>query len=533
MANAAKAQWNPLIKPVCRYCGATDTKHHRCYECPATSSVRALFRPLLAWMEVHAPHWIHMAVAVEHPDLHVARLLFQARPFVPPPDPPCSPHRGTWTFFTDGSCSVPQNPEARHAAWAVVLDAAQAIPTMDLLLYFRATGSAPPAFLTLAQGLCPGSQNIGRAEICAILQVCYIAAKFPSVTCEVWSDSSYAIDFVGRLRGGQALVQHGSDTDLCSWSGIWTKPCNLVLRKVKAHQQSHLWDAASCRPQLGNAVADSAAKAARRRDLDLVYDLLAEVENFHILHRDMLFSYFTYQTQITKVLAKLPGVWAGVQVDPKKPRQVSQEQWLALQPSNPVLHFLPELQPPWLLFAPWPPWFLAAIWTWATRLHWPQAAGERARRHDGATNLELLANFVISERTIPPLKTDHSAWTETDAMGPDGILHSVIVKDAVMTLLAAVRYLERTTGCVLFRATRHHKIRSLEVVGSTVPRRGLCPRPVFETACQVETFELVMALLWSPSPGEALRTAAGHMLERPFDVGTPVHQRWLTCRKRI
>ena len=328
---------------------------------------------------------------------------------------------------------------------------------MDLLLHFRATGSAPPAFLTLAQGLCPGSQNIGRAEICAI----------PNVTCEVWSDSSYAIDFVGRLLSGQALVQHGSDT----WSGIWTKPCNL--------------------------------------------------------------SYLTYQTQITKVLAKLPGVWAGVQVDPNQPRHVSQEQWLALQPLNSVLHFLPDLQPPWLLFAPWPPWFLATVWTWATRLRWPQAAGERARRHDGATNLELLANYVISEHTIPPLKTDHFAWTETDAMGPDGILHSVIIKDAVMTLLAAVRYLERTTGCVLFRATRHHKIRSLEVVGSTVPRRGLCPRPVFETACQVETFELVMALLWSPSPSEALRTAAGHVLERPCDVGSSIHQRWLTCRKRI
>ena len=100
------------------------------------------------------------------------------------------------------------------------------------LLDIPDTGSAPPAFLTLAQGLCPGPQNIGRAEICAILQVCHIATKYPDVTCEVWSDSSYAIDFVGRLLGEQALGQHGTDTDLCLWSGIWTKPCNLVLRKV-------------------------------------------------------------------------------------------------------------------------------------------------------------------------------------------------------------------------------------------------------------------------------------------------------------
>ena len=279
-------------------------------------------------------------------------------------------------------------------------------------------------------------------------------------------------------------------------------------------------------------MADLAAKAARRRDLDLVYDFLAKVESFHVLQRDMLFSYLTYQTQITKVLAKLPGVGAGVQVDPNQPRHLSQEQWLALQPSVSISHFLPDLQPPWLLFAPWPPWFLASVWTWVTRLRWPDAAGGRARRHEGATNLELLANYVISVRTIPPLKTDHSAWTEIDAMGPDGILHSVIVKDAVMTLLAAVRHLEKTTGCVLFRAKRHHKLRSLEVVGSTVPRRIICPRPV-ETAYQVETFELVMALLWSPSPGEALRTAAGHLLERPYDVGSSIHQRWLTCRKRV
>ena len=116
MSGAARSLWDPLVDETCKYCGAKDTKWHRCFDCPIFQEVRHTFRPMLAWVQERAPHWVHAAVAVEHPDMHVLRMLFHNRTFVKAPDPLCEPYKNQWTFFTDGSCNVPRCPEARHAA---------------------------------------------------------------------------------------------------------------------------------------------------------------------------------------------------------------------------------------------------------------------------------------------------------------------------------------------------------------------------------------------------------------------------------
>ena len=73
-----------------------------------------------------------------------------------------------------------------------------------------------------------------------------------------------------------------TDTDLCSWAKIWDCPANLTLHKVKSHQSLSPCGEQQCRAALGNAVADGAAKEARKAEIPTVVALLDEVEDRYI-----------------------------------------------------------------------------------------------------------------------------------------------------------------------------------------------------------------------------------------------------------
>ena len=402
MSAAAQSQWDPLVDPKCRFCGDRDTKWHRCFDCPLASTVRKAFDPMLQWVKIHSPHWIHASVVQEHPDTHVFRLLCNCRRFVPPPDPRCEPYNGKWVFYTDGSCNTPRCVEARHAAWSVVVDAAQQIPTMQLLSHFATTNTVPPAFHVVAQGLCPGVQNIGRAEVCAVLQVATIAARFPQVICEVWVDSTYAIHFMHQLEGASPAQFTSPDVDLCKWADLWSFPPNLVVRKVKAHSSLDTVPIDMVRPTLGNRVADTAAKSARLLESTTILQLVDDIESHFVIHHDMLVHYLRYQFELTKLVAAAQSS-SGHEVALPHDPQSWKQQWLSLQPHNCTAAALPAFQEEWCLFAPWPPWFTTSVWAWTTQLLWPSAS-EGTHRHSGITNVELLASYVATTSKVPPIR---------------------------------------------------------------------------------------------------------------------------------
>ena len=416
----------------------------------------------------NSPHWVHAAVAVEHPDVHVLRLLCARRP--------CDPCEGVWRFYTDGSCNVPQCLDARNAAWAVVVDAAQAVPTEVLLAAFLRSGRALPAFHVMAQGLCPGTQNIGRAEVCALLQVCHVARKFPQVLCEVWSDSAYAIQFLELLKPS-ALRLPSTDLDLCAWSSVWECLPNVRLFKVESHQELDWPVTANTRAMLGNAVADGAAKAAQALNLPYVLQLVDEVKHHFITQRDMLQAYLFYQAELTKLFAKLRKQQdAQSQILPVPDSASRRVQWFSLNgPASPQPATV-EVPDEVLLIAPWPPWFTLAVRKWTLLLKWPEAK-ERCNRTDGIANVELLANFVATTGELPPIHVAGRKTTDLHPCSPEGITVPFILKDAIMTLLAAVRFLDNKLGWKSFQGKRHHKVRCLEVLGIATPKRPVWWQP--------------------------------------------------------
>ena len=181
----------------------------------------------------------------------------------------------------------------------------------------------------------------------------------------------------------------------------------------------------------------------------------------------------------------------------------------------------------WLEVAPWPPWFLAAAWDWATQLRWPEAVGQQGR-HGGITYVELLANFVAVTKTIPPFKETGAKVTAVDPLEAAGILYPVILKECIMTLVAAVRFLERKSGLILWQGKTHHKVRCLELVGHRQPKRGLCPRPALPML--PVTFGLLEDLLYGGSPGESLREFAMQGSVKRFPSNSALHRRWEAAR---
>ena len=532
MSHAAQSQWDPLVEANCRHCGAWDTKWHRCFQCPIADAVRQPFLPLLSWVADHAPHWIHASVATEHADAHVLRLINAKRVFVPPPNPPCDPYGGAWHFYTDGSCNVPCTPEARHASWAVVVDAAQTVPVEVLLHAFLHTHTALPAFHVVAQGMCPGQQSIGRAEICAILQVCCIARSHPHVICEVWSDSTYAIGFVQGLHKHCSTGLPDTDLDLCEWASVWVAPPNLRVHKVKSHQQLDWPINSSTRAALGNAVADTAAKSARASDLALVLDLVADVDRHHVQQKDMLRAYLHYQAELTKLFGRLRhNRVSDTNLTKQLDSQEGRDQWFSLGAFTLTQAIsLPEDVPEALLLAaPWPPWFVAAVWRWTASLQWPTIRG-RCQRTDGVTNIELLANFVATTSVLPPVHVSGRKAADVDPRSPMGILVPVVLKEAIMTLMAAIRFLNGRTQRPCFLGTRHHKIRALEVIGFTTPKRGFLPRP--QMTHLGGTYALLQQALFGAHPGESFREACLMADVNLFPSDTALHLRWARAQTK-
>ena len=194
---------------------------------------------------------------------------------------------------------------------------------------------------------------------------------------------------------------------------------------------------------------------------------------------------------------------SGANVDTRR------QQWKSLQPTPCLQYDWPRLDETWLEIAPWPPWFLAAAWEWTTQLCWPEAVGQSGR-HGGVTYVELLANFVAVTKTIPPLKETGAKVTAVDPLEASGVLYPVILKECIMTLVAAVR------------------VRCLELVGHKQPKRGICPRPGLPKLDV--TFGLVEDLLNGGSPGESLREFAMDRTVKLFPSTSALHRRWQAAR---
>ena len=372
----------------------------------------------------------------------------------------------------------------------------------------------------------PGEQSIGRAEICALLQCCLVARRDPGLSFVAYSDSAYAIWFLEQLPSDEAggVSKATTDLDLCAWADVWRKPANLQVRKVKAHSDAARAPLAEARSVLGNHFADEAAKLARQSDMPWVYTLLEAIETRQFCQEEMLAGFLRYQcacadkTSRHSVPSK-PGV-------PVLPVQANNFDalcsWQALRPRELRVVAWPALEEEWLINAPWSPGYTVGVWRWLVALRWP-AAAVREPRLGGITWLELLVDAASFSELCPPIKVAGALVADTDVWTPCGLLHKVVLKDAILTFSATVRYLEQASGVQLLLATPHRRIRCLETLGCPTPRRGIV-RP--ELAVPRLSGPRIQDVLSSSEPGEVLRSFARRALDPEFDSSSRIFQDW-------
>ena len=256
------------------------------------------------------PHWVHAPFPTRHEQEDFLRLLWAGRPILPPPEihQLLRAQDGIMLyFFTDGSCTNPGCPPARHAAWSVILYNSAGAPS-DLRAVLDSPAACRAAFPVVAQGLIPGVQTIYRAEAAALLQVVALALRYPTYNFTAWSDSASALKSIQTWLDDISVDGGLGELEDLRCFPLGQRPNNLLLRKVQAHTELASLPNSSLMPAIGNWVADIAAKAAEANDLLCIKETATDIVHWRHLQSENLFMFCQYLIEVTKAVAELKRV---------------------------------------------------------------------------------------------------------------------------------------------------------------------------------------------------------------------------------
>ncbi|CAE7340139.1 unnamed protein product [Symbiodinium necroappetens] len=520
MSNAARATWDPLQCPQCDLCGMLDSKHHRLLECPIAAPLRRMYQPLLDWVLAEQPHWLHCPFPTAHEDEGFLRLFWRSRRMIAP-----NPQAHLRTFlpaevhlFTDGSCQRPEVPAARHAAWAVIMYAGHDPPDLAAdIPFWKQHGLPPPYWHVVAQGCVPGRQDINRAECCALFQALQVAAELEILAPVLWSDSQNALRAVAAASKGAAMPR-----DLSFCADLVPDNLDVLVRgatfhKVKAHQQlpTCLQDGQSWSlvAQLGDAIADEAAKTALRNDLAIADETCARVAHWRVQQADYFYLFCQYLVQLTLLVVPArredrsktaQALSAATAMDPAC-------SWLGLQPSLEFATVQVLFPEGWeQRHSEWPQWYTSALFIWLQQLRWPTCLPPD-RTYAGTTFFELLINFVITTGFLPPVRSQTCGqWSWTNLLEATGVMLPVVVREMIVQLISSIDRIRKMDGIEVWPSPRHHKIRSLQLCDQGSPRKGLLYRPWLPSVQFTST--ALQSVLSSDCPGECLREIAWRVL---------------------
>ena len=255
----------------CDLCNEEDSTEHRLMHCSQTRHLCNDYPELIQFLQEHHPCHYEIPVLYLADDFEFNWFFFQNRP--EPYISEIAINQMTKmlqlgkpiVLFTDGSCTRPQHPWHRRAAYAVVLANSFELNEFQAdILSHKSTGVIPPTFTTVAVAECVGIQSIPRAELQAIACAAKCATQLGDKIV-VYTDSQYVIDILDTLNTTYHIRQIAGvanfDILLPLWeTGAWR---NLELRKVKSHELYNLGDTLEITWQkLGNEAADQAAKSA-------------------------------------------------------------------------------------------------------------------------------------------------------------------------------------------------------------------------------------------------------------------------------
>ena len=258
-----KSKWAEDATGECQYCGDTDSRHHRIYECPAAADVRQRFRDTIDWMQLMGSEFHELPFLLQHenqqllehlhfcqPEAMISQQMSDILANLPPEYIP--------TFYTDGALIHPHSATCRYGAYAIVMDTCmnteQRVAEVQI---WRQTGTFPASLCRLASARVTGNQTIYRAELFAVVCIC----EWTQNTC-VKTDNASVVSTFNQCLDAVVFSQlsHMTDSDLVYrlWTALRTGRRSIC--KVKAHQEVTIQHTAlEIYDILGNALADEVA----------------------------------------------------------------------------------------------------------------------------------------------------------------------------------------------------------------------------------------------------------------------------------
>ena len=490
LAGAAKSLWAEPECFACPWCGAPDTKRHRFLECPTFSFVRGRHPMAIDTLRVDHPEWIHCPFAIRPASQDITSLIFARRPAPDWPHEQGARLRAAGytrlTLFTDGTCARPCTPAARHAAWAVVHDAAscEAERTAGMVVW-REASVMPPCLMVCAQGLVSQRQTIARAELTAALQAVRLASLVGVDECLVVTDSTYVMRVLAEFESGFGLegLLRSANLDLIKLlAEAWTP--GIRARKVKSHvarpdalHSPDLWYI------LGNTVVDAACEAALAQDLPVVHELVDDTAEALDVQKDRLQAVFHYFLDLDSVVQRQRS--AAKCIDPDAASLPDSDGDNAVVTAAGIQQWIHNRTRVWHGPPCWPPapwerlagsWgldFCWMVWHWAQTLSW-LAPGQRSAQ-DGTTTLELLCNFAVVTGTLPPMMLTDAAGQKVrvDSFSREGRVQPASVRYWLMSLTRMLQQLQRVARWTLLPGKRSSKVHSLDVFGASYSRAGV------------------------------------------------------------
>ena len=235
-----KKHWLESETGQCQFCPAEDSRRNRFQSCPVGDQPGAEALVALHF-RLELPSWSPTV-------LPLLRGLVdqQARPI----------------FFTDGSCQYSTSVTARYAAFSVMLSLRHDLPERILVAErCRFQGSFAKYFQTIVTDVCPGEQDILRAELCAL---CNIVENCNWGQIHVDSQSALLLTRLVLRSRMPSAFQHKEHFGLLR--RIWKRRTvvEFELVKVKAHVNiAQIQDPEQRFFAMGNSVADSIAETTR------------------------------------------------------------------------------------------------------------------------------------------------------------------------------------------------------------------------------------------------------------------------------
>ena len=252
----------------CEYCGGTDSRFHRFWECEVfkhhrqscPTEIREHIEQLPLSLTCHGwrlrpkTWWAWKKTLLEIPDAQIRLLGFRG-------------NKNSWIdIFTDGSCLWPRDKHLRLASWAIVL----AHPTGEVSRS-EVVGAGPVSGFY---------QTAYRAELLAVLKAIEFAIAH-EFQLRVWSDCQSVVTKLTAfcITGECHKVNspHGDLWELIEDALERFGAANIKITKVAAHQDVCTTNSAFEQwAYLHNGVADHAARLAN----------LQRDASFWTLHRD-------------------------------------------------------------------------------------------------------------------------------------------------------------------------------------------------------------------------------------------------------